>query len=898
MNIPTKYANVLFLVTATILLTLLGIILTPNNTYAIDNLWSSGQPTVRYTDTVNDNDWMNYCSSRFNSDKYEIPIILQDNSVSAKSGCIVGIKENVMLLTSGANNLVVKFPNESSSYTLTGVECISSCVYLSKSDTYMSIDWGNTIGAGKVKVYKNFLHKLKKKSFYPSGNFYYEYPESTPDAYIGYQSALIKYIQRSQNDRWLVLGFIDVGLFRINLDTYEMIKFSDWKPKASSDIEFDISDDGSTIAVTGLNTINSIFDISNDCGRIEQRSYAESDLIQPLIKPCPSKELLSIKDQYFPYASDLRQLELNKNSQTVSFYAMSYNNTAPARFVILDRQGSTSSNLDYLALGDSYSSGEGDTETVVNGKKYYRDKTDENGSDISPREKCHISTRSYPYILSNGMNLGGPLNSALSRWQSIACSGSTMWDVKSQAHQEYEGQGRRLEGFNQSQLKTQALDEFIPGRQKQIEFVRQYKPKAITLTMGGNDIGFGEKMRSCALSINTCDVATEDGAKRLAKQIQDQFGNLKSLYEELFNASGRMSKIYVVGYPQFINGEKTTTCSDLNIGMINADERAVISKSITYLNNVIEQAAKAAGVKYLDVEDSLDGHKLCDSGKKYVTGIAFRSPSELQESFHPNAKGHYEMAMAIWGRVNNQSLIDYKWCETSDRNCPRENMTAENISSVDGLPLANSNKKTIYTNFTTGSVKRTEKLHIILPRYSMAPNSKVGVSIRESGSNLGEHTVTDDGKLDVKVTLPGDISPGPTTVVIGGETYTNEPVENEQIVDVVGPDTNDKDEDGVIDATDDCLFIVPIGKDEDKDGIDDACDLEIGETPPVVSPSPTPSSSPSPAPTPTPSVSPSPSPSPEPGTTNPEVITIVTALKKIIKLFVKVVIKIVLCFKW
>ena len=43
-----------------------------------------------------------------------------------------------------------------------------------------------------------------------------------------------------------------------------------------------------------------------------------------------------------------------------------------------------------------------------------------------------------------------------------------------------------------------ALNEMIPGRVKQIEFVKKYQPKVITLTAGGNDAGFGAKLTLCA----------------------------------------------------------------------------------------------------------------------------------------------------------------------------------------------------------------------------------------------------------------------------------------------------------------------------------------------------------------------------------------------------------------
>ena len=64
--------------------------------------------------------------------------------------------------------------------------------------------------------------------------------------------------------------------------------------------------------------------------------------------------------------------------------------------------------LDYLALGDSYSSGEGDTEkNSATRQKYYRQLTDVNEDKKQgiPGEKCHSSTRSYPYKLAQYMEL-------------------------------------------------------------------------------------------------------------------------------------------------------------------------------------------------------------------------------------------------------------------------------------------------------------------------------------------------------------------------------------------------------------------------------------------------------------------------------------------------------------
>lgn len=805
----------------------------------------------------------------------------------------------------------IKFKNESKANIVNGASCPISCSYIPEIDTYLSVESNNDISTGRVAIYNDFLKKIirgkVKENSYTEYRFYQTEPDNTVSDFFGSfkYNGYIKYIQKSNNGRWIVFNYIDTGLFRMDMKTGQVLKFSSWYTSPGSALEFDITDDGSRVAVMGQNAPGLVFEINDSCGLILPSMPSESDLYQSQSTECGSRDIIGLQDSYLQSARSIHQPVFRKNGNQLSFYARPYSQDGSIVSVTMSINGDMSlSDLSYLALGDSYSSGEGDTE-LINDTKSYRVNTDVAGSSSQPREKCHISTRSYPYILANGMALGGALATSLTKWQSVACSGATVWDVTSQASSIYEGQGKRLLGIDQNSLKTQALNTFIPGRQKQIEFVRTYQPSAITLTMGGNDIGFAEKMRACTLSYGTCDPATPVGAARFAKQIKDQYEVLKSLYEELYNASGRISKIYVIGYPQFINGNKNNNCGDMNIGMINGKEREAIGKAVTFLNNVIEQAARAAGVKYIDIENSLNGHRLCDNHKKYVTGLAAISPSEVQESFHPNAKGHYEMAMAIWENVENKSLLDYSWCNENTKNCPEDSSTKDTIQEVPSFPISDQLGYINYVQMTSRFVKKDSVVTLKIPENSMNPGVPAVVTLRETGKELVRPVIADDGSLTVDITIPDETPVGPHTLEVVGETYSGEPITNEQVIEVHGPDEGDIDEDGVDDVNDSCLFIAPINRDQDSDGIDDACDAEITENP--ASPSPSPSSSPTPSvspspsvsPEPTPTSSPSPSPSPTPTPTptptpsNPVAVSFLSFLKKVIVAIVKTVLYIV-----
>lgn len=485
--------------------------------------------------------------------------------------------------------------------------------------------------------------------------------------------------------------------------------------------------------------------------------------------------------------------------------------------------------MDYLALGDSFSSGEGDIERDQYDNKYYRSGTNVNGSSILPREKCHISTRSYPYVLARGMDLS--LDSPR-QWNTVACSGAVVKDVRSQFDTEYyqgqplddSGKGR-LDGFgNVSQLKTKALNEFIPGREKQIEFVKKHKPRVITLTMGGNDIGFGEKIKDCAWpGAGTCRYAKPEGRAALASQISGQYDDLKLLYTELYEASGRQSKIYVLGYPHFISKEEMFSCS--GIASLNHDERQMIHHSVTYMNNVIETAAAAAGVKYIDIEHSLNGHKLCDDAEQHVTGVV-GVPASLkndpQESFHPNAKGHFAIAMTVWDKVNNESLLDYDICpNTSENICPDLNATKQNIPVPAYFHGSTEGKTSIYQRFTSYIVKKSSPIRIMTDPHLFRPSSSVNATIHSDPIYLGDYTIASDGSFVQDVVIPDLLPAGYHTIILTGETYSGEAIEIEQVVLVHGADPDDIDENGISDSKQPCGPFMPL--DETEANLDAPC---------------------------------------------------------------------------
>lgn len=813
--------------------------------------WAGGTPVI---DSKNDADpkAIGYDAACPTVDDKEI--IVKDGTNDRPPDCLIGKTEQFKLYTyynsSSNHGLAIQFKGDTYATRILGITCPSSCTYLSSTGDFAMIPV-QPYWMGPVHFYKNFVAKLKLQVTTGWNNQTardYVFEQSVPDKVIvagdSDYSGYVKRFIRSDNDKWLLLES-SAGLLRYDITSGKLVRFSNWRAYYGPGVVvapvFTISEDGQHVASMGYNAEQAIYDITTDCGDVLPIRLTPDETNVALQNPCPKQSLLiddGVNNPYTPYLNSTGSPQFSSDGGELSFYAGSRHTDIPTRFIQMHAAGYKARQLDYLALGDSYSSGEGDTAKDLSGKKYYREFTD------TETERCHLSTRSYPYLLAKGMNL-----SINTQWNSVACSGATTKDVyEKDKILSYKGQDGRLVGKDADALKYQALNEFIPGRAQQIEFVKKYRPKVITLTMGGNDIGFSEKLNGCVANLDTCGIVTSERGS-LKNIILEQYSNLTSLYTDLYKASGSQSKIYVLGYPNFINDYNTAVCS-VNVGALNMDERVLIKNSITFLNSVIEQAAKAAGVKYIDTEDSLIGHRLCDAGDKHVTGIS--DPSDrlrnLQESFHPNAAGQVDMATSIEQKLGTTNLIDYKICpDSSTNNCPDSNATKELID----IPQYFKDVETInsyHQHMTQYDQVINSAIDIATGMFSFADSAVVSVVLHSDPVSLGEFTATPDGSLNMSVALPSTVSPGIHTLILSGKSRSGDSIQYEQTILVKSSNPNDVDGDGILDSQDKCLFVPTSNIDQDKDGVDDGCDSEISALTPTPIPpnTPLPSQSPNP----------------------------------------------------
>lgn len=218
----------------------------------------------------------------------------------------------------------------------------------------------------------------------------------------------------------------------------------------------------------------------------------------------------------------------------------------------------------YVALGDSYSSGTGA------------------GSYDPAGGSCNRSANAYP-------NLWAGAHTTQS-FKFVACSGATTSSVSS------------------GQLGALAASTTL-----------------VSITVGGNDAGFGDVMETCVLySTSTCRSRVAKAESYMTGTLP---GRLDSLYSQIRSKSPS-ARVVVLGYPHLY--KIVAVCA----GLSNA-KRTALNGAADTLDGVIAKAAGRAGFTWSDVRDEFAGHELC-SGDGWLNAVTI----PIGSSYHPTARGH------------------------------------------------------------------------------------------------------------------------------------------------------------------------------------------------------------------------------------------------------------------
>jgi lysophospholipase L1-like esterase len=178
----------------------------------------------------------------------------------------------------------------------------------------------------------------------------------------------------------------------------------------------------------------------------------------------------------------------------------------------------------------------------------------------------------------------------------------------------------------------------------------------ITLSVGGNDLGFTRVLAGCILSLPWSGGCQEQDAALESREPALRQA-LTTIVQRLQERSPR-ARIILLGYPRLF-GEVEGEALD-NLGV--ADQRWLNAQGAE-LNDLIREVAAAAdqelagrgapgSVEFIDVYSAFTGHEV-GTGAPYVNGLDVDlSAFEVEfHSYHPNAAGYTALAELVTRQV-------------------------------------------------------------------------------------------------------------------------------------------------------------------------------------------------------------------------------------------------------
>lgn len=694
-----------------------------------------------------------------------------------RSMCLYGDEHLTIGSSTKANGSrigVVGLPYGHDMHILEGVCEGLPCQYSSDKDMLVSMEPVGQYGWGIVV----FFHASQRIRQVPAiGGMKYVFDTTQPDYKV--KNDVGRYLWTptfdvSENGKWIVAELRDAGLVLINTDTFTArhIITAGYKYGYGMDPmeQLAVSNDGKSVALMGSNVGFSIIDVTAGCG---QALIGDLSQMWTTVQ-CTSSDLdigALFPNYYYAerprFFGDGHQLE-----------AIIHSYSEGTRRVTFLAHGATATHrLKLLALGDSFTSGEGETDT-----RYY-----EPGSDTE-FDTCHVSTRSYPMLVANALGI------ANADAKTVACAGARVGDIVGSTN-EYWGQGNRLGATGmklsssaRAAAQEEALDNFQPGRSLQSTFIERYMPEMITVGVGGNDAGLMGKLQVCAVP-GTCEWAIGDGPRKTADEIKRLYVSLGSLFVHIREKSAG-AKVYVVGYPDII--EADGVCDPVTSLLLDHAERVFMVKSMQYLNQVIRAATQHAGFTYLDIEQSMEGKKLCSglsstamNGVRLGNDIAVIDALPLLKiigagTFHPTPTGHALVAGTIL--AGHPGLREDSVCPVDQVNC-LIGMSIE-PPSYWGASSETDNQLAYAEDFAIPDGEVANRLTVELPDGALEPLSTVSVEIHSDPTALATLTVNDKGGLIGVVSVPDGIDIGYHTLHLLGVNREGESIDMYQFVTI------------------------------------------------------------------------------------------------------------------
>lgn len=258
--------------------------------------------------------------------------------------------------------------------------------------------------------------------------------------------------------------------------------------------------------------------------------------------------------------------------------------------------GHVTSGLDgpLVALGDSYAAG-----------------------NLIPRSPvgspggCLRSTRNYSADVASALHTG---------YVDAACTGAKLADMTAPEPV--------LLGTDPPQLNALAANDAV-----------------VTITIGGNDLGFAKILLTCTVLGVTrpwsdpCERHyTSGGADQIAAAIRAEAPRIAALLRNIHGRAPR-ARVLVVGYPDIL---PNTGHGCFPVVPFAYGDVPYLRHSEVELNQMLATEAAASGATFVDTYTATIGHDACSAGN--VRDVEGLIPSSPAYPFHPNQRGQQVMA--------------------------------------------------------------------------------------------------------------------------------------------------------------------------------------------------------------------------------------------------------------
>ena len=297
----------------------------------------------------------------------------------------------------------------------------------------------------------------------------------------------------------------------------------------------------------------------------------------------------------------------------------------------------------YVALGDSFSAGEG-VDPYVD-QQVDRVVPVGRGQSITfykqtPGFLCHRSTKGWPRkITLPGSST--PVATGGGAFDFQACSGARLVNVDTQP---FEKEYRDVKTDIPLQNLSLGTDVDL-----------------VTMTFGGNDVGFVPILKHCIahydcqndafVTVNGRPVSLDAWTRIRMALIQNE---LDGLYRQVRSRVRPETTMVVATYPRLLKvGNRFCTEG----AVIAEGERRWLADRVNEFDDAMADRARRSGALVADVRDEFAGNAVCDADN-YITGVRPVRGTDLggvtsAASFHPNDKG-----TSAYARVVSKAISD------------------------------------------------------------------------------------------------------------------------------------------------------------------------------------------------------------------------------------------------